>query len=106
VSEGNKGIFSAAMAISLKPGVEYNPFFIYGGSGLGKTHTLHSIGNKMVENDPNKRVKYISSQEFGTIIYEVLSNKGTNMTEKFEKMKIDYQSYDVLLLDDIQMIQT
>lgn len=96
----NKMIKQAALSVSLKPN-EWNPFFIYGGSGLGKTHLLHAIGNKMFETFPNLTVKYLESKDFKDLIYD----SGVN-TQNIKQINKDLLKYDVLLIDDIQMIQS
>jgi chromosomal replication initiator protein len=76
----------------------FNPIFLSGEVGLGKTHLLHAIGNKYLQLFPNKKVKYITSDNFIRQTYNALSNQN----DEIEKLKDLYQSYDLLLLDDIQ----
>lgn len=96
----NNMVKQASMAVSLKPG-EYTPFFIYGGSGLGKTHLLHGIGNKIKETYPNFSIKYLESKDFKNLIYEQKIN-----TVRVRGIHNEFLSYDVLLIDDIQMLQS
>ncbi|BDU67348.1 MAG: chromosomal replication initiator protein DnaA [Candidatus Tyloplasma litorale] len=97
----NKMVKQAALSVSLKPG-DWNPFFIYGGSGLGKTHLLHGIGNKLKENFPNHYIKYLESKDFKDLVYD---SEAIN-TKKVNNITKDILSYDILLVDDIQMLQT
>ena len=104
VSNINQMIYSAALSVSLKPGGPWNPLFIYGGSGLGKTHLLHAIGNKTLENHPEFNVKYIQAKDFGELVHQAIKSK--NASDKIEYIKKTYSKYDLLLVDDIQFIQT
>ncbi len=89
---------AAASAIAKSPGQIYNPFFVYGGVGLGKTHLLQAIGNEIIKNSPGKRVKYIPSEKFTSEI--VMSIKNHNI----EDLKARYRSVDVLIIDDVQFL--
>ena len=89
---------AAAMAVSENVGTTYNPLFLYGGSGLGKTHLLHAIGNRIKKLNPKARVLYISSEKFtNELITSIMNAK----TEDFRKK---YRSIDCLLIDDIQFL--
>ncbi len=103
VSDSNKMIYSAAFNISINPGGPWNPLFIYGGSGLGKTHILHAIGNEAIKNSPNFRVKYIQAKDFGELVHNAIKSKNTN--EYLEDIKKTFLKYNMLLVDDIQFIQ-
>ena len=89
---------AAAQAISKSPGTTYNPFFIYGGVGLGKTHLLQAIGNEIIKNFPSKKIKYISSEKFTSEVVSSIRN------QTMEKFKSNYRVIDVLIIDDIQFI--
>lgn len=98
VGKGNELAHAASKAVSTKPGVVYNPLFLYGGVGLGKTHLIQAVGNHIIENSPNKKVLYINSEKFTN---DFVSSIKTGETEKFKKI---YRNVDVLLIDDIQFI--
>lgn len=94
----NELAFAASQAIINKPGVSYNPFFVYGPSGLGKTHLIQAVGNKIKENFPNKKIRYISLEKFTIDYVNSLRNNKPN------EFKQKYRKYDVLIMDDIQFI--
>lgn len=98
VGNNNKFAQAAAMGVSESPGTKYNPFFIYGGVGLGKTHLMHSIGNQILDNNPNSKVLYVTSEDFTNQLINALKDQAT------EKFKEKYRNIDVLLIDDIQFI--
>lgn len=99
VSDSNQLPAAAAYAVSESPGRAYNPLFIYGGTGLGKTHLLHAIGNRIVSRNPNARVLYLSSEEFtNQFIESVRDQKMTEFRRRFR------EECDVLLIDDIQFL--
>lgn len=98
VGPSNKEAHSASLACAYTPGKFYTPLFIYGNSGLGKTHLLNSIGNYIKQNDPSKKVFYTSSTDFVTSVVNSIKD---NSIEKF-KEKMNH--LDVLLMDDIQFI--
>jgi len=89
---------AAAQAISKSPGTAYNPLFIYGGVGLGKTHLLQAIGNEIIKNFPSKKIKYTSSEKFTSEVVSSIRN------QTMEKFKANYRIVDVLIIDDIQFI--
>jgi len=89
---------AAATAVSKNPGFVYNPLFIYGGVGLGKTHILQALGNEIVKNFKKKKVRYISSEKFTS---EVVSSIRNHQMELF---KSKYRTIDVLIIDDIQFL--
>lgn len=89
---------AAALAIVRSPGLVYNPLFIYGGVGLGKTHLIQAIGNEIVKKFPEKRVKYVSSEKFTSGIINSIKNK------EIDKFKSLYKDIDVLILDDTQFL--
>lgn len=89
---------AAAWAVTQNPGFVYNPLFIYGGVGLGKTHLLQAIGNEVVKKFPQKRTKYVSSEKFTSGIVNSIKNHDV------EKFKSLYKDVDVLIIDDIQFL--
>lgn len=103
VGDSNRFAFTAARAVAEKPGKAYNPLFLYGNSGLGKTHLMHAIGNYIIENSNNK-VLYVSSEQFvNDYIYAVRNNDKNNF-EKIDLFKSKYRNIDVLIIDDIQFL--
>ncbi len=98
VGSFNELAHAAALAVSENPGVTYNPLFIYGGVGLGKTHLIQSIGNKISDSPKRKKVKYISSEKFVSgIVSAIRSNN-------IESFKSNLSSIDVLIIDDVQFL--
>lgn len=94
----NELAYAASQAIIDSPGTKYNPFFIYGGTGLGKTHLIQAVGNSIKDKYPNKRVHYMTLEKFATdFINSLQSNKANSFKEKYRK-------YDLLIIDDIQFI--
>ncbi|MEK7564545.1 MAG: chromosomal replication initiator protein DnaA [Patescibacteria group bacterium] len=94
----NELAYAAASAIVDSPGTKYNPFFIYGPTGLGKTHLLQAIGNTIKEKYENKKVHYMTLEKFATdFINSLQNNKANSFKEKYRK-------YDLLIIDDIQFI--
>lgn len=98
IGNSNRMAYAASVAISDSPGTAYNPLFIYGNSGLGKTHLMHAIGNQILKNDPTKKVLYVTSEIFTNEFIDSITNK--NNSEFIKK----YREIDVLLIDDIQFI--
>jgi chromosomal replication initiator protein len=98
VGSFNELAHAAALAVSDNPGFTYNPLFVYGGTGLGKTHLIQAVGNKITEDSKKKKVKYISSEKF---VSSIVSAIRTNSMESF---KASLSPIDVLILDDIQFI--
>lgn len=90
---------AGALGVADNPGIFYNPLFIYGGPGLGKTHLLNAIGNKALENNPNARIKYVSTETF---INDFLEHLRLNKMEQFKEI---YRNLDFLLIDDIQFLR-
>ena len=102
VGNNNKFAHSACLAVAESPGELYNPLFLYGGVGLGKTHLMRSVECFILEHHPNKRVLYTTSELFTNELIEALRNsKDTSKTIKFREK---YRNIDVLLIDDIQFI--
>ncbi len=104
VGESNKFAQAAALAVAENPGTMYNPLFIYGNSGLGKTHLMHAIGN-YIENKYKKRVLYVTSDDFMNDFTGIArkGNSGNNL-DYVEFFKNKYRNVDVLLIDDIQFL--
>lgn len=101
VGSNNKFAHSASLAVAESPGITYNPLYIYGGAGLGKTHLMHSIGHFILEHDPEMKVLYVTSEQFtNEVIESIRSGNAAMMTNLREK----YRTVDVLLIDDIQFI--
>ncbi len=98
VGKTNELAHAAAQAVSQAPGKAYNPFFIYGGVGLGKTHLMQAIGHKIAENDPDKKVLYINSETFTNEFIRAIQS---GRVDDFKKR---YRSIDALLIDDIQFL--
>jgi len=103
--ESNELATAAAYAISNNPGKTYNPFFIYGGVGLGKTHLVQALGNEIIKKDPSKKVYYTTAPDFTTQFTTNIANDKIDFSNgKGGTKKLDafYKSLDVLILDDIQ----
>jgi len=94
--KSNQLACAAAKQVAETPGQAYNPFFIYGGVGLGKTHLMHAIGNQILETNPNAKVAYLHSERFVSHMIKALQHK---MIDEFKQY---YRSLDALLIDDIQ----
>jgi len=103
VGTSNRFAFTASRAVAEKPGKAYNPLFLYGKSGLGKTHLMHSIGNYIIENS-NLRVLYISSDKFVNDFINAVRNNDKNNMDKIDSFKNKYRNIDVLMIDDIQFL--
>jgi len=98
IGKNNELATAAARAVAKNPGFTYNPLFIYGGVGLGKTHITQAVGNEVLKKDPSKRVLYVTCEQFtNDFIYSIQSGN----PEKFTK---NYRSVDVLIIDDIQFL--
>jgi len=101
VGSNNKFAHSASLAVAESPGVTYNPLYLYGGAGLGKTHLMHSIGHFILEQNPNMKILYVTSEQFtNEVIESIRSGNAAAMTNLRDK----YRTVDVLLIDDIQFI--
>ena len=101
VGSNNKFAHSASLAVAESPGEVYNPLYLYGGPGLGKTHLMHSIGHFILENNPDMKVLYVTSEEFtNEVIESIRSGNASSMSKLREK----YRTVDVLRVDDVQFI--
>lgn len=98
IGSSNELAHAACLAVSKNIGNVYNPLFIYGGVGLGKTHLLQSIGNEILKKQPNKKVRYASSERFTSELIEAISGKRTRFFKEI------YRKIDVLIIDDIQFL--
>ena len=99
VGQSNRFAWAAAMAVAEQPGAHYNPLFIYGGAGLGKTHLLNSVGHHALEMYPTLVVRYISSENFLNDFIDCIRRK------RVDDFKHRYRSVDILLLDDVQFFE-
>ncbi|MET3699781.1 chromosomal replication initiator protein DnaA [Bacillus oleivorans] len=98
IGSGNRFAHAASLAVAEAPAKAYNPLFIYGGVGLGKTHLMHSIGHYVIEHNPKAKVVYLSSEKFtNEFINAIRDNKAVDFRNK-------YRNVDVLLIDDIQFL--
>ena len=103
VGDNNKFAHAAALAVAESPGKMYNPLFIYGGAGLGKTHLMHSIAHFILDQNPDMNVLYVTSETFTNELIDAIRN-GNNNNSKISSFREKYRSVDVLLIDDIQFI--
>lgn len=101
VGSNNKLAHSAALAAAESPGEVYNPLYIYGGAGLGKTHLMHSIGHFILEKNPKMKVLYVTSENFTN---EVINCIRSGDALKMNNMREKYRTVDILMIDDIQFI--
>ena len=104
VGSNNNFAHAASLAVAESPGEVYNPLFIYGGVGLGKTHLMHSIAHMILENDPSKKVLYVTSETFTNELIDALKAGKTGNELAITKFREKYRNNDVLLIDDIQFI--
>lgn len=101
VGNSNRFAQSASLAVAESPGEAYNPLYIYGGPGLGKTHLMHSIGHFILNQNPDAKVIYVTSEEFTNEVIENIRNGNASSMTKFRDK---YRKVDVLMIDDIQFI--
>lgn len=102
VGSNNKFAHSAAVAVAESPGRMYNPLFIYGGAGLGKTHLMHAVANHIITTQPDRKVRYVSSETFTNELIDALRNSSN--ISLINSFRHRYRNIDVLLVDDIQFI--
>ncbi len=98
VGNNNSFAHAAALAVAEAPGSSYNPLFLYGGVGLGKTHLMHAIGNEILRSNKSSKVLYVTSERFTNEFIDAIKNN------KMENFRNKYRTIDVLLIDDIQFI--
>ncbi len=98
VSESNQLAYTAASAVALEPGTKYNPLYLYGTVGVGKTHLMNAIANDLFEKNPRSKILYLTTEEFTNEIVESIQNKQT------VQMRKKFRNVDLLLLDDIQFL--
>ncbi|HEV2127509.1 MAG TPA: chromosomal replication initiator protein DnaA [Thermomicrobiales bacterium] len=98
VGSSNRFAHAASMAVADQPGGKFNPFFVYGGVGLGKTHLLHAIGHRAAENNPDLNIVYVSSETFTNDLINGIR------AQKMEDFRSRYRTIDILMIDDIQFI--
>ena len=101
VGGNNKFAHSASLAVAESPGEVYNPLYLYGGAGLGKTHLMHSIGHFILDNNQDMKVLYVTSEQFTN---EVIESIRSGNAAKMNKLREKYRTVDVLLIDDVQFI--
>ena len=96
IGKGNQMAHAAALVVAEDPGATYNPLFFYGGVGLGKTHLMHAIGHQMLTNQPDAKIKYVTSETFANDYINSIQNRTS------EAFRQEYRNVDLLLVDDIQ----
>ena len=101
VGSNNRFAQSASLAVAESPGEAYNPLYIYGGPGLGKTHLMHSIGHFILKKNPSAKVLYVTSEEFTNEVIESIRSGNASAMNKFREK---YRTIDVLMIDDVQFI--
>lgn len=98
IGKNNELAHAASNAVAKSPGGQYNPLFLYGGVGLGKTHLMHAVGHKLLQNNPSTKILYVTSEKFTNDYIESLREK------KIDNFKKAYREVDALLIDDIQFL--
>lgn len=102
VGANNRFAQTASLSVAETPGEAYNPLYLYGGPGLGKTHLMHAIGNFIYSQNPNLRVLYVTSEVFVNEVIEAI--RSNNSTTQMSKLRDKYRTVDVLMIDDIQFL--
>lgn len=106
VGKNNEFVHAAAYAVATNPAGDLNPLFIYGGTGLGKTHLIQAIANKVVKDRPELKVIYVTCEQFvNEIIDTMFTGRGPDARDKSNKLRHHYRSADLLIIDDIQFIE-
>jgi chromosomal replication initiator protein len=98
IGKHNELAHAASQAVAKNPGGQYNPLFIYGGVGLGKTHLMHAVGHKLLQDNPSSKVLYATSEKFTSDYIDAIQNK------RIDAFKKTYRTVDMLLIDDVQFI--
>lgn len=104
VGDNNDYAHAASLKVAEEPGVTYNPLFIYGGPGLGKTHLMHAVANYILCNDKSKEVLYVTSETFTNEIVDAVRDSKNEYSTARQEFRKKYRDVDVLLIDDIQFI--
>lgn len=104
VGDNNDYAHAASLKVAEQPGTIYNPLFIYGGAGLGKTHLMYAIANYILDHDDTQRVMYVTSETFVNEIVEAIRDKKGDGSNSMQEFRNKYRNVDVLLIDDIQFI--
>jgi chromosomal replication initiator protein len=98
VGKNNELAHAAGQAVAKSPGTQYNPLFIYGGVGLGKTHLMHAVGHRLLQNTPKTKILYVTAEKFANDYVGAIAQK------RMDEFKKEYRSVDALLIDDIQFM--
>lgn len=98
IGKNNELAHAASQAVAKTPGTQYNPLFIYGGVGLGKTHIMHAVGHRLLQTNPKTRILYVTSEKFANDYVNAIAQK------RMEEFKKEYRNVDALLIDDIQFM--
>jgi chromosomal replication initiator protein DnaA len=104
VGGNNNFAHAASLAVAESPGLVYNPLFLYGGVGLGKTHLMHSIAHFILEQNPHKKVIYVTSETFTNELIDAIKSGKTGNESAMSSFREKYRNIDVLLIDDVQFI--
>ncbi len=106
VGKNNEFVYAAAYAVAKSPAGDLNPLFIYGGTGLGKTHLIQAIAHKVLKDNPDVKVIYVTCEQFvNEIIDNMFTGRGPDARDKSNKLRHHYRSADLLIIDDIQFIE-